>query len=86
MIAAAALQHVAGIAVACHDSGRAAQLLGASDAQRAGAPSRLFTEQSGYDRTLSQIKDRLSGDDVRRLMGDGNTWSKDDAVEQAMIV
>jgi hypothetical protein len=86
MIAAAALQHVAGIAVACHDPGRAAQLLGASDAQRAGKPPRLFTEQSGYERTRLQIRERISDDKAVLLMGDGFAWTTDEAIEHAMIV
>jgi tetratricopeptide (TPR) repeat protein len=86
MIAASALQHVAGIAAACDDPGRAAQLLGASDARRTGAPPRLFTDQTGYDRTLSRVRERISDDRAGRLRDDGFAWSSDEAIEQAMTV
>jgi tetratricopeptide (TPR) repeat protein len=84
--AAASLQHAAGIAAVCGDAERAGRLLGASDARRADAPPRLFTEQTGYDQTLANIRTTLSDENTSRLMHEGYNWSVDYAIEQAMAV
>jgi predicted ATPase/DNA-binding SARP family transcriptional activator len=86
MIAAAAFQHLAGIAAARGDAERATRLLGASDARRSEAPARLFTEQTSYDRTSSKIRESLAEDRVNRLMREGYAWAVDHAIEQAMGV
>ena len=86
MIAGAAFQHIAGIAAESGDLERAAHLLGASDALRAEAPPRLFTERTGYDQTLAKIRERLSEGDLDSLMHAGFEWSIENAIEQAMAV
>jgi hypothetical protein len=86
MIAAAALQHIAGIAVACGDAERAARLLGASDARRAGAPRRLFTEQACYDQTSSRVREYLSEERVAFLMREGGGCTFDVAISLAFDV
>lgn len=83
MIAAAALQHLAGIAISAGDAKRAAQLLGASDAHRGSGPPRLFTEQSGYDRTKSALAATCSERVLRRAMREGREWSADLSVQLA---
>jgi predicted ATPase/DNA-binding SARP family transcriptional activator len=86
MIAGAAFQHIAGVAVESGDLERAAHLLGASDARRAEAPPRLFTERTGYDRTIAKIRERLSEADIGPLMQAGFEWSIENAIAQAMTV
>lgn len=86
MITASALQHLAEIATFCGDTELAARLLGASDARRAGAPPRLFTEQSGYAQTISKIRERLSREDADAAIQDGFSWGVDHAIERAMAV
>ena len=77
MIAAAALQHLAGIAIADDDATQCAQLLGASDAHRSAGPPRLFTEQSGYDRTRRAVSAVLSERTLQRALRQGRELSAD---------
>jgi predicted ATPase/DNA-binding SARP family transcriptional activator len=86
MIAGAAFQHIAGIASARGDVERAAHLLGASDARRADAPPRLFTERADYARTVSKMRERLTEADLGALIRTGFEWGLERAIAQAMNV
>lgn len=86
MIAAAAFQHLAGVAAARGDLHRAAKLLGVSDGLRATAPARLFTEQSGYERTMKMLHAVFADEALYALVAEGRRWMLDDAFEQALAV
>jgi len=86
MLAAAAFQHLAGVAAARGDAEEAGRLLGASDARRAGMPLRLFTEQSGYDCTISQMRMTLSSENADELMREGYCWGIDYAIDRAALI
>jgi predicted ATPase/DNA-binding SARP family transcriptional activator len=86
MLAGAAFQHLAGVAATRGDVERAGRLLGASNARRDGMPIRLFTEQTAYDWTISQMRESNAKENVDRLMREGYTWSVDYAIDQAMAV
>jgi tetratricopeptide (TPR) repeat protein len=82
MIAGACFLHFAGVAAAAGDAQRAARLLGASSACRGPDQPRLFTEQTGYIRTLQHLRPALSREELERLVREGYGWSIDDAIEQ----
>jgi ATP/maltotriose-dependent transcriptional regulator MalT len=87
MITAGAFQHFAGIATALGDADLAARLLGASNSRRAaGAATRLFTEQTGYDRTIASVREARSQEQIDHLTSEGYGWSVDLAIEQSMLV
>ena len=83
MIAAAAFQHLAGIAAARGEFELAARLLGVSDARRSAAPPRLFTEQSGYDRTKAILRLAIDGTILEARITEGQHWSRDRTLEEA---
>jgi hypothetical protein len=62
---------------------RAARLLGVSDARRSAAPPRLYTEQSGYDRTKALLRDKFTEDELAVLVTEGHHWSHDRALDEA---
>ena len=86
MIAAASLLHLATIAATKGDVEQGARFLGASDARRSGAPPRLFTEQSGYDRTIAMLREALMGARLDALMREGSAWTLDHAGGQAKLL
>ncbi|MBV8147621.1 MAG: tetratricopeptide repeat protein, partial [Candidatus Eremiobacteraeota bacterium] len=84
---AVALQHLAVLAGLGGDVRRGAQLLGYVDAQyTALGMQREPTEQSGYDKLITGLRETLGADEIARLAADGAAWSEDQAVEEALQV
>jgi len=82
-----ALQHLALLAGFGSDARRAAQLLGHVDAQYAALGlQREPTEQWGYDKLMSALREQLDEDEIARLAAEGAAWSEDQAVEEALKV
>jgi predicted ATPase len=86
-IIAVALQHLAVLAALGGDTRRGAQLLGYVDAQYTALEmQRGPTEQSGYDKLMAALRERLSADEIAQLSAEGAAWSEDRAVEEALQV
>jgi predicted ATPase/class 3 adenylate cyclase len=82
---AIALQHLALLAGLGGDAQRGAQLLGYVDAQYSAlGAQREPTEQWGYDKLMTALRETLSADEIARLAADGAAWSEDQAVEEAL--
>ncbi|MBV8374141.1 MAG: tetratricopeptide repeat protein [Candidatus Eremiobacteraeota bacterium] len=82
-----ALQHLALLAGLGGDARRGAQLLGFVDAQyTALGMQREPTEQWGYDKLITALRETLSADEIAQLAADGAAWSEDQAVEEALKV
>ncbi|HEY2475947.1 MAG TPA: helix-turn-helix domain-containing protein, partial [Candidatus Cybelea sp.] len=77
-----AFQHLALLAALGGDTRCGAQLLGYADAlhNQLGV-KRGPTEQWGYDKLLAELRERLSEDEITRLVAEGAAWSEDQAVE-----
>ncbi|MBV8149226.1 MAG: tetratricopeptide repeat protein, partial [Candidatus Eremiobacteraeota bacterium] len=84
-VIAIALQHLAVLAGLGGDVRRGAQLLGYVDAQyTALGTQREPTEQWGYDKLMTALRETLSADEIAQLAADGAAWSEDQAVEEAL--
>ena len=84
---ATALQHFALLAALGGDLQNGAQLLGYVDAQYAAlGMQRESTEQWGYDKLMTALREALSADEIATLAADGAAWSEDQAVEEALKV
>jgi predicted ATPase len=84
---AVALQHLAVLAALNGDARRGAQLLGYVDARyTAQGMQREPTEQWGYDKLMTTLRETLSEAEVAQLSAEGATWSEDRAVEEALKV
>jgi predicted ATPase len=84
---AVALQHLALLSGLGGDARRGAQLLGYVDAQyTALGMQREPTEQQGYDKLMTALRETLSADEIAQLAADGAAWSEDQAVEEALKV
>ncbi|MBV8148253.1 MAG: tetratricopeptide repeat protein [Candidatus Eremiobacteraeota bacterium] len=82
-----ALQHLALLAGLGGDARCAAQLLGSVDAQYiALGMQRGTTEQWGYDKLVTALRETLSADEITQLAAEGAAWSEDQAVEEALKV
>ena len=69
------------------DARRGAQLLGYVDAQLVALGiARQPTEQWGYDKLMSALREQLNEDEIARLAAEGAAWSEDQAVEEALKV
>jgi predicted ATPase/DNA-binding SARP family transcriptional activator len=86
MVAAAAFQHLAGVAATRGDADSGARFLGVSDARRGGDHPRLYTEQTGYDRTLLKLRETLNAPQLAALMHEGYEWNVDRAFDAAMTL
>jgi predicted ATPase len=84
---ATVLQHLALLAALAGDARRAAHLLGYVDAQHSqlGA-QRQTTEQWGYDKLMTALRETLSTGEIAHLAAEGASWSEDLAVEEALKV
>ena len=81
------LQHLALLAGLGGDARRGAQLLGFVDAQyTALGMQREPTEQWGYDKLITALRETLSADEISAFAADGAAWSEDQAVEEALKV
>jgi predicted ATPase len=86
-VIAIALQHLALLSVLGGDARRGAQLLGHVDAQyTALGLQRGPTEQWGYDKLMTALRETLSADEIAQLAAQGAAWSEDQAVEEALKV
>jgi tetratricopeptide (TPR) repeat protein len=86
-LTAIALQHLALLAGLGGDPRRGAQLLGYVDAQYAElGTQREYTEQWGYDKLMSALREQLSDAEIEKLSAEGATWSEDLAVDEALAV
>jgi tetratricopeptide (TPR) repeat protein len=84
---AIALQHLALLAGLGGDTRRGAQLLGQVDAQYSALGyKRETTEQWGYDKLVTALREQLSEDEIAQLAAEGAAWSEDQAVEEALKV
>jgi predicted ATPase/class 3 adenylate cyclase len=84
-VIAVALQHIALLAGLGGDARRGAQLLGYVDAQNAALGLRRQpTEQWGYDKLMTALRETISEDEIAQLAADGAAWSEDQAVEEAL--
>jgi predicted ATPase len=82
-----ALQHLAVLAGLGSEAPRGAQLLGYVDAQlTAMGMQRGPTEQWGYDKVMTALREALSADEIAQLAAEGAAWSEDQAVEEARKV
>jgi hypothetical protein len=87
LLIAAALQHLALLAAIGGDVRCGAPLLGYVDAQyTALGQQREPTEQWGYDKLMSALRETLSEDEIATLGAEGASWSEDQAVEEALKV
>ncbi|MBV8149445.1 MAG: adenylate cyclase, partial [Candidatus Eremiobacteraeota bacterium] len=81
------LQHLALLAGLGGDARRGAQLLGYVDAQYTElGMQREPTEQWGYDKLMTALRETLSADEIAQLAAGGAAWSEDQAVEEALNV
>jgi hypothetical protein len=81
------LQHLALLAGLGGDARRGAQLLGYVDVQyTASGMQRGFTEQWGYDKLMTALRETLSADAIAKLAAEGAAWSEDQAVQEALKV
>ena len=84
---AIALQHLALLAGLGGDGRRAALLLGYVDKRFTELGyKREHTEQWGYDKLMTALRETLSEDEIAQLAAGGTTWSEDQAVEEALKV
>jgi tetratricopeptide (TPR) repeat protein len=84
---AIALQHLAVLARLGGNARRGAQLLGSVDAQYAAlGMQRETTEQWGYEKLITALRETLGEDEIAQLAADGAAWSEDHAVEEALKV
>jgi predicted ATPase len=84
---AIALQHLAVLAGLGGDVRRGAQLLGYVDAQyRDLAMQREPTEQWGYDKLMTALRETVTEDEIAKLLAEGAAWSEDRAIEEALKV
>jgi predicted ATPase len=84
-LVAVALQHLAVLAGLCAHAQRGAQLLGYVDAQyTALGMQREPTEQWGYDKLMTALRETLTEDEIAQLSAEGAAWSEDRAVEEAL--
>jgi len=84
---AIAPQHLALLAGLSGDARRAAQLLGYVDAQYSALGyAREPTEQWGYDKLMTALRETMSADEIAQLAAEGAAWSEDQAVEEALKV
>jgi predicted ATPase len=84
---AIALQHLALLAGLGGDARRGTRLLGYVDAQLTALGMRREpTEQWGYDKLMTALRETLSADEISQLAADGAAWSEDQAVEEALEV
>jgi predicted ATPase len=82
-----ALQHLALLSALGTEARRGARLLGYADAQyTALGMQREPTEQWGYDKLVTALRETLSADEIAQLAADGAAWSEDQAVEEALKV
>jgi|ERR1700730_13855761 len=66
---------------------RAARQLGFVDAQfQALGMKREITELLGYDKLMTALRRELSEADIQKLGAEGEAWSEDRAVEEAMKI
>jgi len=85
LIMAISLQHCAMLGALLGKQRRAAKLLGYADVQlkELGA-SRGPTEQWGYEKLMTTLREHLSDGEIEKLAAEGATWSEDQAVEEAL--
>jgi len=85
--ASIALQHFSTLGALQGKATSAAQLLGYVDAQykEIGA-TREPTEQWCYERTLLALREHLSDAEIQQLEAEGESWSEDRAVEEALKI
>jgi predicted ATPase/class 3 adenylate cyclase/Tfp pilus assembly protein PilF len=84
---AIALQHLALLAALGGDLESGAQLLGYVDAQYAALGlQREPTEQWGYDKLMTALRETLSADEIAQFAAHGAAWSEDQAVDEALKV
>jgi predicted ATPase/class 3 adenylate cyclase len=95
VVLAFTLQHLAAVATlrpnvetpSREEHARVARLLGYLDARLAALEAqREYTEQQEYDKMLPTLRDALGTDECAKLMNEGNTWSEDQAVAEAMLI
>ncbi|HKE36971.1 MAG TPA: tetratricopeptide repeat protein, partial [Candidatus Baltobacteraceae bacterium] len=81
------LQHLAVLAALDGDARRAARLLGYVDAQNTALGlQREPTEQWGYDKIMTALRETLSEDEITTLAAEGTAWSEDQAAAEALQV
>jgi hypothetical protein len=82
-----AVQHLAMVSALRGDPKRAARLAGYPDAAYKNAGNqREPTEQQGYDRLMSSIRERLTEEELGSLLAEGAAMAEDEATEEAMRV
>jgi predicted ATPase/DNA-binding CsgD family transcriptional regulator len=84
---AVALQHLALLCALGGAMERAGRLLGYVNARYDElALEREATEKWAYDKLMSALSEKLSDAEIKRLAAEGAAWSKDRAVEEALLV
>ncbi|HYK51940.1 MAG TPA: hypothetical protein VEV38_00205, partial [Candidatus Eremiobacteraceae bacterium] len=79
--------HLAVLAALDGDARRAARLLGYVDAQNTALGlQREPTEQWGYDKIMTALRETLSEDEITTLAAEGTAWSEDQAAAEALQV
>jgi predicted ATPase/transcriptional regulator with XRE-family HTH domain len=84
--AIAALRPASDAAAARVDRLRAARLTGYVDRHMSSIAMSEYTERTERDRTLSALRDVVDQGELARLMAEGEAWSEDDAVSEALLV
>jgi len=81
------LQHIAMLGALSGKQERAAKLLGYVEVQikELGA-ERQPTEQWGYEKLLTTLRQHLNEDEIEKLGAQGAAWSEDQAVEEALKI
>ena len=82
-IAAAAIQHLAGVITARGEARLAARLLGASESLRGNLYTRRPAEQYGYEITLKKLRKAIPID-LEAVIAEGRCWSMADAITNAL--
>jgi predicted ATPase/class 3 adenylate cyclase len=84
---AIAIQHLALILSLRGDRQRAARLTGYVDATYQGLGNqREPTEEWGYQKLLSSLREEITSDELEALMGEGAGWTEDQAMEEALKI
>ena len=82
---AIALQHFALLAALRGEVHSAARLIGYVDAQyNELGYQRESTERWGYEKLMAALRDHLSESEIEKLAAEGEAWSEDQAVEEAL--
>jgi predicted ATPase len=82
---AVGLEQLARAAVAAHQPGRAAKLLGAAEAMwKSSGKARFFGSHLGYESCLEALRPQLAGDALAALWAEGRAMTPKQAVEYAL--